>query len=108
MFYLTEFDNIISNGLWIIPKTASANWCKPIHDIINYSIFICPFESGMCGKEGRKLQNVEFLENEKRLLNEIKSTFHSFWGTAIWWNNTKIADTIFKNVQCFISPQGCK
>ena len=28
---------------------------KPIHDIINYSIFICPFESGKCEKEGKKL-----------------------------------------------------
>ena len=25
---------------------------------LNYSTFICPFESGMCGKEGEKLQNM--------------------------------------------------
>ena len=27
-----------------------------IHDIINYFTSICPFESGRCGKEGKKLQ----------------------------------------------------
>ena len=25
------------------------------HDIANYSTTICPFESGKCGKEGKKL-----------------------------------------------------
>ena len=56
----------------------SANLCKPIHDIINYSTSICPFESGKCGKEGKRLQKVEHLENEKSFLDEIKNIFHSF------------------------------
>ena len=43
----------------------SANLCKPIHDIINYSTSICPFESGKCGKEGKNLQKLEHLENER-------------------------------------------
>ena len=52
--------------------------CKPIHDIINCSTFICPFESGKCGKEGKKLQKFEYLENGKSFLDEIKDIFHSF------------------------------
>ena len=32
-------------------KTTSANLCKPIYDIVNYSAFICPFVSENCGKE---------------------------------------------------------
>ena len=56
----------------------SANLCKPICDIINYSTFICPFESRKCGKEGKKLQKFEYLENEKSFLDEIKNIFHSF------------------------------
>ena len=44
-------------------------------DIINYSTFICPFESG---KEGKKLQKSEYLKNEKSFLDEIKNIFHSF------------------------------
>ena len=35
------------------------------HDIINYSTSICPFESGKCEKEGKKLQKFEYLENLK-------------------------------------------
>ena len=51
--------------------------CKPIHDAIKYSTFICPFKSAMCGKEGKKLQKFEYLENENSFLDEI-SIFHSF------------------------------
>ena len=52
-------------SFWVIAKTASANSCKQIYDIINYSISICPFESGNCGKEGKKLHKIEYLENER-------------------------------------------
>ena len=33
---------------------------------------------GKCGKEGKKLQKFEYLENEKSFFDEIKNTFHSF------------------------------
>ena len=47
-------------------------------DIINYSTSIYPFVSGKCGKEVKKLQKIEYLENEKSFLDEIKNIFHSF------------------------------
>ena len=62
----------------VIPSIISANLCKSIHDITNYSTSICPFEFGKCGKEGKKSQKIEYLENEKRFLDEIKNIFHSF------------------------------
>ena len=65
-------------------KITSANLCKSIHDIINYSISICPFESGKCGKEGKKSKQFEYLENEKSFLGEIKKIFHSFLRAIIW------------------------
>ena len=37
-----------------------------------------PFVSGKCGKEGKKLQKIEYLENKKSFLDEIKNIFHSF------------------------------
>ena len=49
-----------------------------MHGIIIYSTFICPFESGKCGKEGEKSEKFEHLKNKKRFLDEIKSIFHSF------------------------------
>ena len=60
----------------------SAYLCKPIHDIINYFTSICPFESGKCGKEGKKSQKFEYLENEKSFLDEIKNIFIVFKGLA--------------------------
>ena len=39
---------------------------------------MCPFESGNYGKEGKKLQKLEYLKNEKSYLDEIKNIFHSF------------------------------
>ena len=41
-----------------------------IHDITDYSIFICPITSGKCGKEREKLQKSEYLENEKSFSEE--------------------------------------
>ena len=42
------------------------------------STSICPFEAGKCGKEGKKIQKFEYLENEKSFLDEIKNIFPSF------------------------------
>ena len=78
IYYLNKFDDIILSSFRVIPKITSANLCKPIHDIINYSTSIWPFETGKCGKEGKKLQKFEYLENEKSFLDEIKNIFHSF------------------------------
>ena len=75
---------------WVIPKITSANLYKSIHDIINYSTSICPFESGKCGKEEEKLQKFEYLENEKSFLDDIKNIFHSFWRAITWWKNKKL------------------
>ena len=61
-----------------ITKITSANLCKSFNDIINYLTSICPFESGKCGKEGKKSQKFEYLENKKSFWDEIKNTFHSF------------------------------
>ena len=72
VYYLIMFDDNIWGSFWVIPKTASANLCKPIYDIINYSTSICPSVSGNCGKEGQKLQKFEYLENEKSSLDDIK------------------------------------
>ena len=66
------------SSFWIIPKITSANLCKSIHDIINYYMSICPFESAKSGKERKKSQNLEYLENETSFLDETKNIFHSF------------------------------
>ena len=72
----------MESSFQVIAKIVSANLCKSIHDI-NYSTSICPIESGKCGKEGKKLQKIEYLENEKSFLDEIKSIFHSFYRAII-------------------------
>ena len=38
---------------------------------MNYSNIICLLESGKCGMERKKLQKIEYLENEKSFLDEI-------------------------------------
>ena len=55
-----------------------ANLCKPMHDIINCSTSICPFESEKSGEEEEKTQKFEYLENGKSFLDEIKNIVHSF------------------------------
>ena len=78
IYYLTKFDDVMYSSFWVIPKITYATLCKSVHEIINYSISICPFESGKYAKEGKKLQKFEYLENEKSFLDEIKNIFHSF------------------------------
>ena len=70
--------------------TKSAILCKPIRDIINYSSFICPFEYGKCGKEGKKIQKFEYLEKEKSFLDEVKNIFHSFLRANICRKNENL------------------
>ena len=53
----------------LFQKLILQNLCKSIYDIINYSTDICPFESGKCGKEGKKSQKFEYLKNEKSFLD---------------------------------------
>ena len=48
----------------------------------NYSTSTCPLESGKCGKERKKLQKFEYLENEKSFLDEIKTFFMDFKGLS--------------------------
>ena len=48
----------------------------------NYSTSICPFESEKCGKEEKKSQKLEYLENDKRFLNEMKNIFQFFEGLS--------------------------
>ena len=69
---------MIFGGFCAVPKITSAYLCKPIHDIINYSTFICPYESGNCGKEGKRLQKFEYLKDEMCFLDLMKSIFYSF------------------------------
>ena len=49
---------------------------------MNYSISICPFESGMSEKEGKKSQKFEYLANEKSFFDEIKKKFIVFKGLS--------------------------
>ena len=52
-------------GFLSYSKITSANLCKPIYDIINYSTSICPFVSGQCGKEGKNYKNLD-ISRKKR------------------------------------------
>ena len=63
MYYLNKFDDVIYSSFWVIQKITSINLCKPIDDIIDYSTFICHFESRKSEKERKILQKLEHLES---------------------------------------------
>ena len=66
--------NNISVSSGLILKITSANLCKPIHDIINYSTCICPLQSGKCRKKGGKLQKFQDPEKEKSFWDEKENS----------------------------------
>ena len=72
------------------PKIRSANLCKPIHYIVNYSTFICPFESGKCGKARKNYKILNISRTKKAFFNEIKNTFYNLWRAIIWWKNKNL------------------
>ena len=99
IYYLTMFDDVIWSGFWVIPKIALVNLCKSIHDVINYSTLICPFESGKCEKEWKKIQKFEYPENKKSFFEKIKNIFYRFWRAIIWWKKNK---KLMKNSNCWL------
>ena len=48
------------------------------HSYNKYSPSICPFEFAKHGKEGKKLQKLEYLKNNKTFFDKIKNSFYSF------------------------------
>ena len=66
------------SGFWVILKITSANSCKPNYDIINYSTPIYPFETGKCGKEGKKLKKNLISRERKELFRWNKKHFSEF------------------------------
>ena len=101
MYYLTKFDDEIESDIWVILKITSANLCKPIYDIISYSTSIRCFESGKCGKEGKKLQKWDISREWKELFRSNKKTFFIVFEGLLFnekikiWK--KIAGTSFKS-----------
>ena len=49
---------------------------------ISYSTFICPLESGKCGKEAKNFETFEYLKNKNSFLDKIKSIFVVFKGLS--------------------------
>ena len=43
---------------------------------------MCVFESGKCGKEGKKIQKIEYPESEKSFLDEVKTFLIVFEGLS--------------------------
>ena len=64
MYYLTKIwgCNIKRSLSYLV----NATLCKPIHNI-KHSTFTCPFDSGMCGKEGEKNTKIWIFWERKEL-----------------------------------------
>ena len=74
-------DQVWWTGCRVIPKITSSDSCKPIHDIINYSTFICPLGSGK-GRE--KTTEIWISWERKQLFIWNKRTFFvAFEGLSI-------------------------
>ena len=90
VYYLTKFDRcnikrFLSYSKNYICKFMQANLWH--HKFFHFHL---PFWIWKVWKRREKLQKLEHLEKEKRLLYEIKNIFHSFWRPIIWWKNKKL------------------
>ena len=68
---------------------------------MNLSFFTCSYESEKCGKEGKKLQKFENLNNEKSFLEQIKNIFR--WGTHLYMPLPSILPSVYLSFAHHIS-----
>ena len=80
-------------------QTAYVFWIlvQSVDDVINIQIYLWSSSQAMAdrGQEKKGNKKLEYLENEKRFLDKIKSIFHNFLRT-IMWSKRKIVDTSSK------------
>ena len=94
MYYLIKFDDVIWSSFWVISKITSANLCKSVHDIINFSLSFAPLNLESVEKKGKSYKiSLKFFKNEKSFLDKIKSIFHSFWKAIMWWKKKEKKST---------------
>ena len=55
-----------------------ANLCNLIHNVIIIPVSSDPFSLETVERKRKKLQKIEYLENEKGLFDKIKRIFHNF------------------------------
>ena len=91
IYYLTQLDGVIWSGFWVTPKIAPANLCKTIHDIINYTTFICPFESGKESVERKgKITKIWISWERTEIFRRNKKTFFIVFERLTFGENIKI------------------
>ena len=58
---------------WVTLKITSVNLCKPVHDIINYSTFTCPFKPESVERE--KITKLWISRERKELFRRNEKHF---------------------------------
>ena len=76
-YYLTKFDGLMQSGFWVIPNISPWNSCKPFHEIIMYSFFVRPFESGKWKGRG-KITKIWISRERKELFRWNKKHLSQF------------------------------
>ena len=89
MYHQTKFGLLTISGFWVIHKNKIANLCKPTDDVIIIPVLDFHFKSDKVGEGRAETQNLEYLENEKSFLHEIKTIFHHFLRAFFLWNEKK-------------------
>ena len=68
MYYLTKFDDVMYNSFCAIPKITSANSCKPIHNMINYSTSMSLWIWKVWNRREKNYKNLNILRLKKTFL----------------------------------------
>ena len=50
---------------WVTLKITSVNLCKPVHDIINYSTFTCPFKPESVERKGKNYKTLNISRTKR-------------------------------------------
>ena len=77
-YQLGNFDDLIQSGFCVIPKITFVNLYKTIQDIITIPVLFEPLNLKTLERNEKKLQKIEYLEDQKSFQDKINIIFHNF------------------------------
>ena len=92
---LANLDTLIQRGFWVVNKVTIDSLCKPYHDVINILFWTSSQDLETLDKKEENYKKIDYLDDEKSILGEIKTIFQNLLKTFFGWNIKKIAGTSF-------------
>ena len=101
LYDLGNFHNSKQSGFWIISKITLVNLRKPVLNFLIILVSSDLLHLENVKRKRKKVQKIEFFQNEKSSLDIRKSIFIIFWN-AFFWENINRGHKLQRNTATYI------